>query len=86
MMLELAASESFPPERTTIRTYFAGENSTGWASNQLAAEAPTEWRTFTIDLWKGNGEFTLTGLAFTVMNGEGSYDRIELFRELPADQ
>lgn len=83
MMLELAADQSFPPESEPIRTYFAGENLTGWKSNRLAEKIPTDWQTFTIDLWKGNGEFNLTGMAFTVMNGEASYDRIELFRELP---
>lgn len=80
MMLELAADRSFPPENKPVRTYYAGENKTGWKSNELAAKIPTEWQTFTIDLWKGNGDFNLTGMAFTVMDGEASYDRIELLR------
>lgn len=83
MMLELAADQGFPPENKAIRTYYAGENLTGWKSNRLAEKVPTEWQSFTIDLWKGNGEFNLTGIAFTVMNGEASYDRLELFRERP---
>lgn len=83
MMLELAADRSFPPESMPVRTYYAGENLTGWKSNELAKKIPTEWQTFTIDLWKGNGDFNLTGMAFTVMNGEASYDAIELLRELP---
>lgn len=80
MMIELAADRSFPPESTPVRTYYAGENSTGWKSNQLAEQAPTEWRTFTIDLWTGNGDFPLTGIALTVMGGKASFDRIELLR------
>ncbi|MGI9244411.1 MAG: PVC-type heme-binding CxxCH protein [Verrucomicrobiales bacterium] len=82
MMVELAADRSFPPEREPVRTYYVGENSTGWESNELAKEAPKEWRTFTIDLWEGNRDFTLTGIALTVMGGEASFDRIELLREI----
>ncbi|MFP6885429.1 MAG: hypothetical protein VCA40_13415, partial [Roseibacillus sp.] len=81
MMLELAADGSFPPESMPIRTYYAGENSTGWKSNELAREIPHKWQTFTIDLWRGNGDFNLTGMAFTVMGGEASYDGIELRRK-----
>ena len=82
IMIELADGGSFPPEDKPIRTYYAGKNSTGWTSNELAKEAPAEWRTFTIDLWQGNAEsdFTLTGIAFTVMGGEASFDRVELLR------
>ncbi len=81
MMLELAADGSFPPESMPIRTYYAGENSTGWKSNELAREIPDKWQTYTIDLWRGNGDFNLTGMAFTVMGGEASYDAIELRRK-----
>ncbi len=80
MMVELAADRGFPPEDAPIRTYYAGENSTGWKSNELAKKIPADWQTFTIDLWKGNGDFTLTGIALTTMGGKGSYDRIELVR------
>ncbi len=83
MMLELADDGSFPPENKPIRTYFAGDNLTGWKSNRLSEKIPTDWQTFTIDLWKDNGEFNLTGMAFTVMDGEASYDRIELLRRVP---
>ena len=82
IMVELAADRSFPPETKPVRTYYVGDNSTGWKSNQLAKEAPEDWRTFTIDLWKGNGEFQLTGIALTVMGGKASFDRIELMREV----
>ena len=83
MMIELAADSGFPPENQPIRTYFAGRNSTGWTSNELSRDVPREWQTFTIDLWQGNGDFTLTGIAFTVMGNPGSFDRIELLRERP---
>ena len=82
-MLELADGGSFPPEDRAIRTYYVGRNATGWTSNELAAEAPEEWTTFTIDLWEGDGDFLLTGLALTVMGGEASYDAIRLFQADP---
>jgi len=83
MMIELAANRNFPPNDKPIRTYYAGENSTGWKSNRLTGEIPTQWRRFTIDLWQKNGDFTLTGIAFTTMGGSGSYDGIELLRDKP---
>jgi hypothetical protein len=83
MMIELAADGNFPPNDQAIRTYYAGMNSTGWKSNALAREIPTQWRRFTIDLWQGNGDFTLSGIAFTTMGGKGRYDRIELLRNKP---
>ncbi len=36
---------------------------------------------FRIDFWRGNGDFNLTGMAFTAMGGEASYDGIELRRK-----
>lgn len=83
IMIEFAADHSFPPDNQAIRTYYVGENSTGWTSKQLAKQAPRDWRSFTIDLWKGNGDFNLTGVALTVMGKSASYDRLELFRERP---
>lgn len=85
MMLELADDQAFPSENQAVRTYFVGENSTGWVSNELAKVAPKDWQNFTIDLWEGNGDFTFTGVALTTMGGKGSYDHIELFRESPQD-
>ena len=85
IMIELADNRSFPPEDRAIRTYYVGKNSTGWTSNELASTAPADWQTFTIDLWKGNGDFTMTGIALTVMGGKASFDRIELLRTLPSE-
>ena len=83
IMIEFAADGVFPPEDKPIRTYYAGENSTGWVSNELAKDVPTDWQTFTIDLWADNGDFTLTGVAFTPMGAIASYDRLELLRAAP---
>ena len=74
----LADGRSFPPEDKLVRTYYVGENSTGWTSNRLAGRVPDEGQTFTIDLWRGNGDFKLTGIALTVMGGKAAPDRIEL--------
>lgn len=82
MMVEFAADRIFPPESRPVRTYYVGENSTGWKSNELAKEVPKEWRSFTIDLWNRNGDFELTGIALTVMGGKASFDQIELMREV----
>ena len=82
MMVEFADKGKFPPENKAVRTYYVGDNSTGWQSNQLSKEIPTKWKSYTIDLWKDNGDFTITGMAFTTMGGKGSYDKIELLREL----
>ena len=43
---------------------------------------PLEWKSYTIDLWKDNGDFTITGIALTTMGGKGSYDKIELLKGL----
>ena len=80
IMVELADDQRFPPDDQPVRTYYLGENSTGWQSNQLAAEVPQVWQDFTIDLWQGNRDFIMTGIALTVMGGKASFDRIELLR------
>jgi hypothetical protein len=77
-MVELADDQRFPADDQPVRTYYLGENSTGWQSNQLAAEVPQVWQEFTIDLWQGYRDFTMTGIALTVMGGKASFDRIEL--------
>ena len=82
MMVEFADKGKFPPENKAVRTYYVGDNSTGWKSNQLSTDIPTKWKSYTIDLWKDNGDFTITGMAFTTMGGKGSYDKIELLRDL----
>ena len=48
----------------------------------VAAIATMDWKSYTIDLWKDNGDFTITGIALTTMGGKGSYDKIELLKGL----
>jgi putative heme-binding domain-containing protein len=85
MMIELADNGQFPPNDKPVRTYYVGKNTTGWKSNQLDKEIPTDWKVYTIDLWKNNGDFIITGMAFTTMGGKGHYDRIELLRNDPRE-
>jgi putative membrane-bound dehydrogenase-like protein len=85
MMIELADNGQFPPNDKPVRTYYVGKNKTGWTSNQLDKKIPTDWKVYTIDLWKNNGDFIITGMAFTTMGGTGNYDRIELLRNDPGE-
>jgi hypothetical protein len=65
------------------RRYVAGVNSVGWAARQVAAQAPKEWTLVTRDLFADFGPMTLTGMAFTPMDGTaGLYDHIYLARSL----
>ena len=50
----------------------------------MTAEFPTGWTVVTLDPWRDNGAFTLTGIAPTAMGGVASFDRIELPRSLDA--
>ncbi|MEC9036694.1 MAG: hypothetical protein VX588_07720, partial [Verrucomicrobiota bacterium] len=80
---ELADNGKFPPNDKPVRTYYVGKNTTGWTSNQLDKEVPSDWKVYIIDLWKDNGDFLITGMAFTTMGGKGNYDRIELLQNDP---
>ena len=82
IMLELAAEGNWPGANEAVRRYYSGQNTTGWAARQVAAEAPRDWVLVTCDLWKDFGSFTLTGIAPTAMGGEALFDRIELARSL----
>jgi putative heme-binding domain-containing protein len=82
MMLELAANGSWPPADASLRRYYCGENTTGWAAVEIQPHAPSEWTVVTRDLWADFGTFTLTGIAPTAMGGTAKFDRIELLREL----
>jgi putative heme-binding domain-containing protein len=82
IMLELAAEGKWPGANEAVRRYYSGQNTTGWAARQVAAEAPRDWAVVTCDLWKDFGGFTLTGIAPTAMGGEALFDRIELSRSL----
>ena len=82
VMLELAADGRWPDARSPQRRYFAGKNTTKWEAREVSPDAPREWRVVTLDLWKDNGAFTLTGVAPTAMGGRALFDRIELLRDL----
>ena len=49
----------------------------------MADDVPTEWTVVTVDLWKDFGDFTLTGIAPTAMDGPALFDKIELLPSLP---
>jgi putative heme-binding domain-containing protein len=80
VMLELAGSGKWPRPENANGRYHAGRNTTKWQSRQANVVAPREWTTVTFDLWKDIGEFTLTGLAPTAMEGDAWFDRIELLK------
>jgi len=82
VLLELASAGAWPNARTPVRRYYAGRNTTEWEAREISPVAPTEWRVITLDLWKDNGAFVLTGLAPTAMGGRAFFDRIELLAEV----
>jgi putative membrane-bound dehydrogenase-like protein len=82
VMIELAADGAWPDAQDPRRRYYAGRNTTPWQAQELAPNPPTAWRAVTIDLWRDNGAFTLTGLAPTAMGGPACFDRIELLQRL----
>ena len=83
VLIELAASGAWPSAKSPLRRYASGQNTSGWQTHQVASSVPTKWTTVTVDLWKDNGSFILTGIAPTAMNGPALFDRIELLRTLP---
>lgn len=82
VMFELADDGAWPPADKPLRRYYAGKNTSGWAAREVAAEAPADWATVTVDLWQDFGDFTLTGIAPTALGGTALFDRIELLRSL----
>lgn len=81
VMLELAASGSWPAANSKQRRYYSGQNTTTWAATEVSPDNPVEWTVVTVDLWRDFGDFTLTGIAPTAMGGPALFDGIEL---LPA--
>jgi putative membrane-bound dehydrogenase-like protein len=82
VMLELAAKGAWPPADKPVRRYYSGANTSGWAATEVSSEVPTEWMVVTVDLWKDFGDFTLTGIAPTAMDGPALFDKIELLQAL----
>jgi hypothetical protein len=65
--------------------YFAGANAVGFLpALQLSAQVPRDWEVVTRDLFSDFGEvpFTLTGMAFTSMDGVALFDHIYLGRTI----
>jgi putative membrane-bound dehydrogenase-like protein len=83
VMIELAAQGAWPPPDKPVRRYYSGRNTSGWQATRVAEEVPTDWTVVTVDLWKDFGEFTLTGIAPTAMEGAALFDRFELLQSLP---
>jgi putative membrane-bound dehydrogenase-like protein len=83
VMLELAAQGAWPPADKPLRRYFSGQNTSGWQATRVSPDVPGEWTVVTVDLWKDFGEFTLTGIAPTAMEGPALFDKIELLQSLP---
>src|SRR5439155_22962696 len=82
VMIELAADGLWPPADKPLRRYYSGRNTSGWTATEVSSDAPTEWTIVTVDLWKDCGEFTLTGIAPTAMDGPALFDAIELLESL----
>lgn len=82
VLVELADNGRWPPAKEAKRRYYSGENTTDWAALEISEVLPREWATVTIDLWKDNGDMTLTGIALSALKGDAYFDRIELLRSL----
>ncbi len=82
VMIELAADGNWPPAHSPTRRYYSGLNRTAWQATRVSSIAPRRWTVVTRDLWRDFGDFTLTGIAPTVVDGEALFDSIELLRSL----
>jgi hypothetical protein len=81
-MVELADAGRWPQPNDASRRYYAGKNTTEWQAHQVDSDVPMQWRTMTVDLWRDNGAFRLTGMAPTAMGGKAFFDRIELLKRI----
>jgi hypothetical protein len=63
--------------------YVGGTNAVGWPALSVAAKSPEKWEVVTRDLFKDFNAFTLTGMAFTPMDGTaGLFDHVCLGRSV----
>ena len=85
VLIELADNGKWPPAEKPLRRYYSGQNTTKWQATQISPKAPQKWTVITRDLWRDFGEFTLTGIAPTAMDGPVLFDRIELLRAVESD-
>ncbi|HEX3147076.1 MAG TPA: hypothetical protein VHR66_03280 [Gemmataceae bacterium] len=80
IMLQIAAGGG-----TDWGRYLAGQNTVGfYPFVQVSPQPPRDWEVVTRDLFAdfGSVPFTLTGLAFTSMDGEALFDHIYLGRTI----
>lgn len=57
--------------RSWMARYFAGKNVQGWQpATEVSKEVPKEWTVVTRDLFKDYGAMTVTGMAFTALDGQ----------------
>jgi hypothetical protein len=67
--------------RTWNNRYVAGKPPPPWPALKVSEDAPAEWEVVTRDLYKDFGAMTLTGIAFTPMDGTaGLFDHVMLGR------
>ena len=71
-MLEVGNSGRWPDAKAAAGRYAAGIRATEIAATAIAAEAPADWTTVTVDLWKDLGNFTLSGLTFVASGGRAA--------------
>jgi hypothetical protein len=79
IMLQLSLSGG-----TDWGRYFAGTNSVFYPAQQVNPHPPRDWEVITRDLFEDFGRvpFTLTGMAFTSMDGVALFDHVYLGRTL----
>lgn len=82
VLVEMADSGRWPPAKKAARRYYSGVNTTEWSAIEVSSMLPSEWTNVTIDLWKDNGDMTLTGIALSALEGDAFFDKIELLRSL----
>ncbi len=63
--------------------YVAGQNSMGWESTAVDAKSPADWQVVTRDLFADFKTRTISGIAFTSMDGShGLFDHVMLGRSV----
>lgn len=63
--------------------YLAGVPNVDWASLKIADAPPADWEVVTRDLFQDFGAFTLSGVAFSPLDGEaGLFDHVYLGRSI----
>ena len=83
VMLEISDNGNWPEPNDPKRRYYSGKNTSKWKATQISSETPGEWTVVTRDMWKEFGDFTLTGIAPTALDGPAWFDKIELLRSTP---